>query len=173
MNEEMNLIVTFAILSLINVTFSTVKSLVTIKGDKYSASLINGLYYAYYNIVIIYTVAEFNMLAKCVVTFFANIIGVFIVKFFDEKFKKDTRWVYTVTCEESNSNVKKIYSILKEAGIKSLYSEIVEDNLYSMHIFSNTKSESRMIESILDNYKVAFHVVEDVRKTSKTKKHNN
>lgn len=168
MTEEMRLIVTFAVLSLINVIFSTVKSLVTIKGDKYTASLVNGLYYAYYNIVIIYTVAEFDMLAKCIVTFFANIIGVFIVKFFDEKIKKDTRWVYVVTCEESNSNVKKIHSMLKEADIKSLYSEIVENNLYSMQIFSNTKSESRMIESILDNYSVAFHVVEDIRNPSKT-----
>lgn len=167
MSAEVQLIITFTVLSLINVIFSTVKSLITIKGDKYMASLINGLYYAYYNIVIIYTVADFNMFMKCVITFFANIIGVFIVKFFDEKFQKDTRWVYVVTCEESNTNVEKIYSMLKEADIKSVYSEIVEGSLYSMQIFSNTKSESKMIESILDNYSVAFHVVEDIRQNKK------
>lgn len=169
MNAELRLIITFSILTLINVIFSTIKTLVTMNGNKYFASLINGLYYAYYNIVIIYTVAEFNMFAKCFITFLANIIGVFLVKFADEKMQKDKRWVYVVTCDESNDNVKKIHSMLKEADIKAVYSEIVEDNLYSMQIFSNTKSESKMIESILDNYSVAFHVVEDIRKNKNKK----
>ena len=164
---DYKLITTFAILSLINVIFSTVKSLLTIKGNKYLASFISGLYYAYYNIVIIYTVADFSLGIKCAVTFFANIIGVFIVKFFDEKAQKDKRWVYVATFEERSEQIQKIHTMLKDADIKSLYSEIVPNKLYSMQIFSNSKNESKMIESILDNFNVAFHVVEDVRNTPK------
>lgn len=167
MSAELQLVLTFAFLSIINVIFSTIKSLVTIKGNKYTASIINALYYSYYNIVIIYTVAEFDLLTKCLITFLANILGVFIVKLIEERSQKDKRWVFVVTVEENISSVHKIHSMLKEAGIKSFYDEIVTDSLYSMQIFSNTKKESKMITSILENYNMAYHVLEDICKKPK------
>ena len=76
----MDLLMIFIILSIINVIFSTIKSIVTVKGGAVSASLLSALYYGYYNIVLIYTVAEFPLWQKVVVTFGCNLVGVFVVK---------------------------------------------------------------------------------------------
>ena len=47
-----NLLVIFIVLSIINVIFSTIKSIVTVKGGAFSASILSALYYGYYNIVL-------------------------------------------------------------------------------------------------------------------------
>ena len=65
----MKFLITFIILSIVNVIFSTIRSIVTINGSKIMASLISGGYFAFYNIMMIYTVADFPMWQKCVITF--------------------------------------------------------------------------------------------------------
>lgn len=81
----MKIILTFIILSVINVVASTFRSIVTIKGGKTCAALISAAYFAFYNIVMIYTVADFPLWVKCAVTFFCNLIGVYLVKWVEEK----------------------------------------------------------------------------------------
>ena len=61
----MKILVTFIILSIINVIFSTIRSITTIKSGKTVASFISGGYFAFYNIMLIYTVANFPMWQKC------------------------------------------------------------------------------------------------------------
>ena len=58
----MTFLVTFIVLSIINVIFSTIRSITTIKSGKTVASLISGGYFAFYNIMLIWTVADFQML---------------------------------------------------------------------------------------------------------------
>lgn len=93
----MNFIITFIILSIINVIFSTVRSITTIKSGKFIASVISGGYFAFYNIMLIYTVMDFPLIAKCIITFVCNVIGVFTVKFIEEKMRKDKLWKVEVT----------------------------------------------------------------------------
>ncbi len=88
----MNLIITFIILSIINVIFSTIRTITTVKSGKFIASVISGGYFAFYNIMLIYTVMDFPLIAKCIITFVCNVIGVFTVKFIEEKMKKDKLW---------------------------------------------------------------------------------
>ena len=54
-------IIIFSLLSLVNVVFATFKSLITIKGGKWAAALANAGYFAFYNIMLIFTVADFPM----------------------------------------------------------------------------------------------------------------
>lgn len=96
------LLLIFIGLSIINVIFSTARSILTIKGGKTIASLISGGYFAYYNIVLIYTVADFPMWQKCLITFACNVIGVWVVKFIEEKMRKDKLWLVKVTIPKSN-----------------------------------------------------------------------
>ena len=73
----------FVGISILNVVLATIKSIVTIKGSKLSASLLNGIYFGYYNIVMIFTVASDNGLTvfqKVVITALTNFVGVFLVK---------------------------------------------------------------------------------------------
>lgn len=57
----MNVLILFSLLTVVNVIFSTIKSIVTIKSGKTVASLISAGYYGYYNVVLIYTVADFPL----------------------------------------------------------------------------------------------------------------
>ena len=93
----MNLIITFIILSIINVIFSTIRTITTVKSGKFIASVISGGYFAFYNIMLIYTVMDFPLIAKCIITFVCNVIGVFTVKFIEEKMRKDKLWKVEVT----------------------------------------------------------------------------
>ena len=93
----MKLLFIFTILTIVNVIFSTIKSIVTIKCGKTVASLISALYYGYYNIVLIYTVADFPLWQKVAVTFFCNLVGVWLVKWGEEKARKDRLWKVEAT----------------------------------------------------------------------------
>lgn len=93
----MRIILIFIILSIINVIFSTIRSITTIKSGKFIASVVSGGYFAFYNIMLIYTVMDFPLIVKCIITFVCNVIGVFTVKFIEEKMRKDKLWKVEVT----------------------------------------------------------------------------
>ena len=93
----MKFLMIFIILSIVNVIFSTIRSITTIKSGKIVASLISGGYFAFYNVVLVYTVMDFPMWQKCVITFVCNLIGVYIVKLIEEKMRKDKLWKVEVT----------------------------------------------------------------------------
>ena len=99
----MKIIIVFTILSIINVVFSTIRSITTIKSGKTVASLISGGYFAFYNVVLIYTVIDFPMWQKCLITFVCNLIGVYIVKLVEEKMRKDKLWKVEVTIPTQNT----------------------------------------------------------------------
>lgn len=99
----MKLLIIFIILSIVNVVFSTIRSITTIKSGKTVASLISGGYFAFYNIVLLYTVMDFPMWQKCVITFVCNVVGVWIVKLIEEKMRKDKLWKIEVTIPTKNS----------------------------------------------------------------------
>ena len=65
----MNLIIFFIGLSIINVIFSTIRSIATIKGGKWIASIMNAGYFGYYNIVMFYMVSDdFSLWIKALIT---------------------------------------------------------------------------------------------------------
>lgn len=90
-------IIIFSLLSLVNVVFATFKSLVTIKGGKWAAALSNAGYFAFYNIMLVFTVADFAMWVKCIITFGSNLFGVLLVKFIEEKSAKEKLWKFEAT----------------------------------------------------------------------------
>lgn len=98
----MNLLIIFILLSIVNVIFSTIKSIVTIKSGPWVASIVSALYYGYYNIVLIYTVADFPLWQKVVVTASCNLVGVFIVKYGEVKARKDKLWLVKITVPANN-----------------------------------------------------------------------
>lgn len=88
----MNLIIIFIIANLLNVVIQTVKSIATIKCGKWGASIINALAYGFYTYIVVLTVCDLSLIFKCLVVAGANLVGVFVVKLFEEKARKDKLW---------------------------------------------------------------------------------
>ena len=152
-----NLILIFTALTIVNVVFSTIKSIITIKGGAFSASLISALYYGYYNIVLIYTVADFPLWQKVIVTFGCNLVGVFAVKYAEEKAKKDKLWKVEATVN-TMEEAKEIIGLLNEKRIPCNYVDI---NRYVLiNCYCATQKQSAGVKNILDLYNAKYFATE-------------
>jgi hypothetical protein len=95
MSKELILI--FIILNVLNVIIQTIKALATIKCGKVGASIINAIAFGLYTVVVVYTVCELPLWFKVIVVAVANFIGVFFVKWLEEKFRKEKLWKVELT----------------------------------------------------------------------------
>ena len=153
----MTFLITFIILSIVNVIFSTIRSITTIKSGKTIASLMSGGYFAFYNIMLIYTVANFPMWEKCLITFVCNVMGVWIVKFAEEKMQKDKLW--KVETSITNKNKEKVAEMLEKANISFNYIDGI--GKYTIfNIFCTTQSQSLAVKEILKMYNAKYFVSE-------------
>ena len=100
----MKLLILFIILNVANVIIQTVKSIATIKCGKTVAALVNAVAYGLYTVVVVYTVCDLNLWIKVVVVAVANLIGVYVVKWFEEKSKKDKLWKVECTIPTQYTN---------------------------------------------------------------------
>lgn len=145
----MRFLIVFTILSIVNVVFSTIRSLTTIKSGKTVASLINGGYYAFYNVVLIYTVIDFPMWQKCVITFVCNLIGVYVVKLVEEKMRKDKLWKVEITIPTKDSETAD-YELTNQF-IPHNYIKISDKHtLFSC--YCATQAQTMMVTKIFEKY---------------------
>mgnify|MGYP003340172814 CR=1 FL=1 len=153
----MTFLITFIILSIINVVFSTIRSITTIKSGKTVASLISGGYFAFYNVMLIWTVADFPMWQKCLITFVCNVIGVWVVKFAEEKMRKDKLWKVEMTVYNKKTSV--LARELEELAIPHNYIENV--GKYTVfNIYCATQKESAFVKELATRHNAKFFVSE-------------
>ena len=151
----MNLIILFFVLTIINVIFSTIKSIVTINGSPFVASFISALYYGYYNIVLIYTVADFPLWQKVAVTFICNLIGVYIVKWAEARARKDKLWKVELT-------VPTKYKDAIDFDLHDVPHSYIElsDKHTLFNFYCATQVDSAKVKAIADDYEAKFFVSE-------------
>ena len=154
MNYEFLMV--FVGLSIVNVVFSTIRSIVTINGNKIVASLISGGYFAFYNIMMIYTVADFPMWQKCVITFVCNVVGVFLVKWGEEKARKDKLWKVEATVKPTE--VEAIKRFCESFNLPFSYIDI--DKYVIFNFYCATQKESALIKDVLNNHNAKYFVSE-------------
>ena len=154
MNYEFLMV--FVGLSIVNVVFSTIRSIVTINGNKIVASLISGGYFAFYNIMMIYTVADFPMWQKCVITFVCNVVGVFLVKWGEEKARKDKLWKVEATVKPDEAEViKQSCTVLNVP-----FSYIDIDKYVIFNFYCATQAHSALVKGVFNNHDAKYFVSE-------------
>lgn len=153
----MKLLLIFVGLTICNVVLSTIKSIATVKASKGVASFINAGYYAYYNIVLLFTVADFPMWQKCLVTFICNLIGVFCVKWAEEKLSRDKMWKIEMTIP--GNRTEDLHEVLENRGIPHNYIP----NLGKWTVFNlycATAKESAFAKELVEQYGAKYFVSE-------------
>lgn len=153
----MRLLILFSFLTIINVIFSTIKSIVTIKSGKGIASFISALYYGYYNIVLIYTVADFPLWQKVVVTFLCNLVGVWLVKWGEEKARKDKLWKVEATVLKT-VDWEELIKNLKSCQVPCNYVDI--DKYVLINCYCASQKQSKAVKNLLDTYHAKYFVSE-------------
>lgn len=158
---QTNLLIIFIILTIANVIIQTIKSLATIKCGKVVASLVNAAAYGLYVYVIFYTSCEgLDLHTKALITALANLVGVFVVKWFEEKARKDKLWKVEATILNQNIYPENDDCLieLKNANIPMNYIDI---NKYILiNCYCATQTESKVVKEILDRYNAKYFVSE-------------
>lgn len=153
----MSLLLIFIILNVVNVLIQTVKSIVTVKGNKYSASIVNALAYGLYTVVVVYMVCELPLYLKAIIIGLANLIGVFVVKLIEEKKRKDKLWKVEVSIPSYRTN--ELHYYLKKEHISHNFIENV--GKYTIfNCYCESKNESEVVKKILGDFNAKFFVSE-------------
>jgi len=135
----MKMLIIFALCTLLNVVLATIKSVMTIKGTKISAAIWNALSFGLYSYIVILTAtADLTTLEKVIVTVVCNLIGVYGVKWVEEKMRKDKMWKLEMTvpyCEASD-----MHKALSAANIPNHYTDAGRHAAFSC--YCSTKQET-------------------------------
>ena len=153
---DIKYILLFSALQLINVMMSTTKSIIQIKGTKLMAAIANSLYYAFYTIVVIFTVSEINIWIKMGVTFIANLIGTYLSMLILDRLRKDKLWKIEVTVPTANND--EIHAQLKSIP----HSYIVLTNKHTVFTFyCATSKDSSRVKQLVNKYDAKYFVSEN------------
>lgn len=153
----MSLLLIFIILNVANVLVQTVKSIWTIKGNKYTASIINAIAYGLYTVVVVYMVCDLPLLLKAAIIGMANLIGVFVVKLIEEKCRKDKLWKVEASIPSYLTN-ELHYRLKKEDISHNFIENIGEYTIFNC--YCENKNESKLVKKILNIFNAKFFVSE-------------
>lgn len=161
MNEIINILTSpmlfiFAGIQLLTVMISTFKSIMTVNGSKRDAAITNALSFTFGAIITkIITTQTFYVVI--IVTFFMNILGVYIAKYIIDKRKPEKLWTVNATIYKLDPLY--IEDKLKKRNIEYVLFE-AKNNRHTFTIFCYSKAESLLVKEILDEYKVNnYHII--------------
>lgn len=154
---EMKLLILFVVMNIINVVIQTIKSIATIKCGKTAAALVNALAYGLYTYIIVLTNCDLPLLAKCLIVASANFVGVWVVKYFEEKARKDKLWKVEATVLRGHT--QSLRSALDRADIPHNYLENVGP--YTLfNIYCSTQAQSAKAKEVMAEYGAKYFVSE-------------
>lgn len=135
----MKMLIIFALCTLLNVVLATIKSVMTIKGTKVSAAVWNALSFGLYSYIVILTAtADLTTLEKVIVTVVCNLIGVYGVKWVEEKMRKDKMWKLEMTVLAVEADA--MHKALEDADIPNHYTDAGRHAAFSC--YCSTKAET-------------------------------
>ena len=151
------LLLTFIILNILNVIIQTVKSIATIKCGKTVAAIINAVAYGLYTVVTVYMMCELELWLKALIVAVANLIGVYVVKFLEEKARKDKLWKVEATIKRNNR--QKILSYLINSEIPYNY-YLLQTGDIVVNCYCYSQKQSQIVKEILNECNAKYFVSE-------------
>lgn len=151
----MKLLIIFIVASIINVIMQTVKSVVTIKCGKTSSAIVNAVAYGFYTWMVVLTVCDLDLWAKILITAITNFVGVWVVKYIEEKARKDKLWKVEATVPHE-------WTDAVHFDLKSVPHNYIEGvGKYTLfNFYCATQAESAKVRDILNQYEAKYFVSE-------------
>jgi uncharacterized protein YebE (UPF0316 family) len=154
----MNAIIIFAIATVVNVSLSTIRSLCTIKGGKWLSAITNAVCYGFYPLIVMLTAkGTVDIIINMTITAIANFVCVWLIKFIEEKARKDKLWEVRATVYEDYTE-----SLHNDLEVKNIPHNYIENvGKYTIfNIYCETQKESTEVKQILDSNKAKYFVSE-------------
>jgi uncharacterized protein YebE (UPF0316 family) len=152
-----NLLIVFIILNIFNVIIQTVKSIVTVKCGKTAAALTNAIAFGLYTVVTVYLMCDLALWLKALIVALCNLVGVYVVKWIEEKARKDRLWKVEATIPHHLT--QRVIADLKYENLSHNYIENI-GAWTIFNIYCNTQQESKLAKKILDYHKAKYFVSE-------------
>ena len=153
-----NAIIIFIVFNVLNVVIQTIKSIATIKCGKNMAAIINAIAYGLYTYIVVLTASDgVSLWFKIAVVALANLVGVWVVKFVEEKGRKDKLWKVEATVWQHDTA-----SLHKDLDIANIPHNYI-DNIgkYTLfNVYCETQTQSAKAKAILDMYSAKYFVSE-------------
>lgn len=154
------LLLIFITLNILNVILQTVKSIATVKCGKVAAALVNAVAFGLYTVVTVYTMCDLPLSLKAGIVALCNLVGVYVVKLFEEKARKDKLWKVEATVPSYRSSQFSItldnhrieYNCIKNVGQNTIF-----------NIYCPTQAVSEKVRNILNHEGVKHYFVSETK----------
>ena len=154
---DTKLLLVFIGLNIANVIIQTVKSIATVKCGKGVAAIVNAVAYGLYTVVTVYLMCELSLGLKALIVALCNLIGVYVVKWCEEKARKDKLWKIEATVFDPYT--KSLYCDLTAEEIPCNY--IPKIGKWSVfNIYCDSQEKSRKVKILLEKYNAKYFVSE-------------
>ena len=155
-----NLLFLFIAMNALNVVMQTIKSLCTVNSGKTVAAIVNAVAYGFYTVIVVYMSCDLPLWEKSLIIGLCNLVGVYIVKLFEEKNRKDKLWKVELTVRAERTDV--LARQLEELAIPHNYIPNV-GKWTVFNIYCNTQKESAFVKDLAIKHKAKFFVSESKR----------
>ena len=136
----MNAIIFFALMTVINVTLSTIRSLCTIKGGKWLSAITNAVCYGFYPLIVMLTAKDtVTIWVNMIITAVANFVCVWLIKLIEEKARKDKLWLVKITIPKENAEKAKFW--LKNWQLSYSYVDITKYIVFDVYCDTQEDTE--------------------------------
>lgn len=150
------LLLTFILLNIANVIIQTIKSIATIKCGKGVAAIVNAVAFGLYTVVTVYMMCELPLATKALIVAGCNLVGVYVVKYFEEKARKDKLWKVEVTipAEQAEQMIEdcKYY--------RFTYNYVNIEKYFLFNFYCPTQQDSLNVKKLLQSYDAKYFVTE-------------
>lgn len=154
----MKLFILFIVMNVLNVIIQTIKSIATIKCGKTAAAIVNAVAYGLYTYIVVLTMCDLPLLAKCLIVAGANFVGVYVVKFFEEKARKDKLWKVEATFAHKENFIHNLDVWAKVNHIAYNYIDI--EKYYVVNFYCPTQNESAIVKEFVNKFNGKYFVSE-------------
>lgn len=151
----------FIALNVVNVIIQTLKTIITINGTPLAAAVINSVTFAIYTVVVVFMNADgLGIIWKALIIGMVNFLGVYVVKWWEEKSRKEKLWKIeaTIKAQGHNAEYDDCVIALKMAGIS--FNWIDANKYIILNCYCETKKQSETVKKILTAYDAKYFVSE-------------
>ena len=146
---DYKLLIIFIGFNILNVVIQTVKSIATVKCGKTIAAIVNAVAYGLYTYIVILTVCDLPLMAKCLIVAGCNLVGVFVVKLIEEKARKDKLWKVEMAIP-TGTNLAVLKNRIEWCGVHCNYIEVGKWVMFNC--YCETQGQTKAITEIAKEF---------------------